>query len=90
MSPQEKASGFDELLAANDRCSHLDLVLNVRNSTVADCARECLQALDAGEPAAEATKFLRRALARADEAEAELKAARQARDLASQAIQGAR
>lgn len=44
---------------------------------------KCLSELDAGTPVAEATEFLRRELARLQEAEDALMAARQARDAAA-------
>lgn len=74
---------FEALVAAMDRCRHLEVTVQVRTGHVSDCARECLQELDAGTPVAEATKFLRRELARLQEAEDELKVARQARDAAA-------
>lgn len=77
------AADFDALVAAMDRCRQLELTVHVRTGHVADTARECLSELDAGTPVAEATEFLRRELARLQEAEDALMAARQARDAAA-------
>lgn len=77
------AADFDALVAAMDRCRQLEVTVEVRAGHVADTARECLSELDAGTPVAEATKFLRRELARLQEAEDALRAARQARDAAA-------
>ncbi len=74
---------FDALVAAMDRCRQLEVTVEVRTGHVADTARECLSELDAGTPVAEATEFLRRELARLQEAEDALRAARQARDAAA-------
>lgn len=81
------AADFDALVAAMDRFDALvaamELTVHVRTGHVAGTARECLSELDAGTPVAEATKFLRRELARLQEAEDALMAARQARDAAA-------